>query len=286
MGETPTGPIGLCSALWPVTADAITCAAIGMIEGGCAHQPDRTNSQMTTTASGGRGTVTEAGTAPVPLRRALHSVTALAIARSGNRMVEGQCSDRTVRTSAGMTTGTVCRRGCVRERTVAPPDSRTVMTACAITTAAGVVGKAIDDRSRALCRMTFCTAAGVRFVGVGSANPGHSGAANVAGRAIADARIGVKHLVHKRGGLRRRMTVETRCGRWRVAEGSKESPACSAGRMTLPAILAAAVNDGSTGRGIDDRRGPVKSMAVQATHVGERGVIRNNRFSRRVHWLR
>jgi hypothetical protein len=49
--------------------------------------------------------------------------------------------------------------------------------------------------------------------------------------------------------------------------------------MALPAILAATVNDGSTGGRIDDWRWPVKSMAVQATDIGKRGVVRDNRFS-------
>lgn len=285
MGETSAGPVSLCSALRPVTTDAITCAAIGMIEGRRSHQSDRANAEVTIAATGWRRTMTEAAAAPVGLRGALHSVTALAVTGAGNRMIEGLCADRTVWTTAGMTAGAAGRRRFMREETVAPPDARAVVAACAITCAAGVVRKTVHHRGRALCRMALGTTAGVGFVAVCSTGPGHSGAANVAGRAIADARIGVEHLVHKRGGLRRGMTVETRRRCRRVAEGAEDPPACSAGHMTLPAVLATTMDHGSSGSGIEHRCRPVESMAAQAADIRKGGVIRNDGFSRSMNRL-
>ena len=285
MRETPAGPVDLCAALRPVTTDTITGAAVGMIKGRRSHQPDRANAQVTTAATGRCGTMAEAAAAPVGLRGALHSMTTPAVARSGNRMIEGLCTHRTVRTNAGMATGAAGRRRYMREESVVPLDARAVVTARAIASAAGVVGKTIHNSGRALRRMTLRAAAGIRFMGVCAAGPAHAGAANVAGRAIPNARIGVEHLVHKRGGLRRRMTVETCSGRRRVAEGSKDPPACTTGRMTLSAILTATVDHGSPGSGVDNRRGPVESVAVQAADARKCGVIRNDGFSRGVNRL-
>lgn len=109
MGETPAGPVSLCAALRPVATDAIACAAIGMIESRRSHRSDRATAQVTIAATGWRGTVTEAAAAPVSLRGALHSMTALAVTGAAKRMIKGQCADRTVGTTAGMTAGAAGR---------------------------------------------------------------------------------------------------------------------------------------------------------------------------------
>jgi len=285
--EGPTGPVRLGAALGQVAADTVAGAALGMIEGWRASKPDGPNVQVAVDAGGGCGAVAEAAAGPVRLRGAVVLVTALAVTGTAECVIERRRADGARRASASMAIRTLRRRGRVGEEAVAPLDSRAVVAARAVARATGVVGEAVDDGRRALPRVTFGAADRRRLVDESRRGPGHSGGRRVTGNAVADARIGVEHVaVHEGRGSNRRVAVEARRGRRGVVEGGEDPPAGAASGVALPAILAAAVDDGGAGRRIDDRRGPVQVVAFQAADVGERGVVGNAPFAQWVDRLR
>ena len=72
-----------------------------------SRRPDRADAQVTIDTCRRCRDVREASTGPVVLRCALHGVTALAITRSSNGVIERGRADQSCRTDARVATGTV-----------------------------------------------------------------------------------------------------------------------------------------------------------------------------------
>ena len=109
--EGSTGPVSLRDALGQMAADTITRATIGVIKRRCSGRARGADTQVTVDATGGRRAMAEAGATPIRLCCTRDKVTALAIARSGNGVIEWRCANRPCWPGARVATGAVFRSG-------------------------------------------------------------------------------------------------------------------------------------------------------------------------------